>query len=234
LSAGVGGGDGGISGAGPRREPIRPWAGSAARAAARKPPNRIATARRSLPTLATPSDVSAIACAWCRRFEVSTTPAASSLRNFKSKSGTRTIYLPVPLCFRSSCQSALPPTTNFGSGELVCSNHGPFSISWRRTTALPMRMISRLFVALTALMLHVGPTPAAERSVAVFDFELIDTSLEGELNGPRRDEQARLAATSDQLRRRLAPAGQVTVGDNAPGAAPDPAHQPQAPPGRHP
>jgi len=80
-------------------------------------------------------------------------------------------------------------------------------------------MISRLFVALTALMLHVGPTPAAERSVAVFDFELIDTSLEGELNGPRRDEQARLAATSDQLRRRLAASGQFTVIDIAPVAA---------------
>src|SRR5262249_1782895 len=37
------------------------------------------------------------------RFEVPTPPAASSFRNFKSKSGVRTIYLLVPLCFRSSC-----------------------------------------------------------------------------------------------------------------------------------
>ena len=39
----------------------------------------------------------------CRRFEVPTPFAASSFRNFKSKSGTRMIGLLVPLCFRSSC-----------------------------------------------------------------------------------------------------------------------------------
>src|SRR5262249_5139827 len=33
----------------------------------------------------------------CRRFEVPTTPAASSFRNFKSKSGTRIVCLLVPL-----------------------------------------------------------------------------------------------------------------------------------------
>ena len=37
--------------------------------------------------------------------------------------------------------------------------------------------------------------------VAVFDFELIDTSLEGELLGPQEAETGRLAAVSDQLRR---------------------------------
>jgi hypothetical protein len=82
-----------------------------------------------------------------------------------------------------------------------------------------MRMMSRLFVALTALMLHVGPAPAAERPIAVFDFELIDTSLDGEMNGPRQDEQARLAMTSDRLRRRLAESGQFVLVDIAPVAA---------------
>src|SRR5215204_7099723 len=33
----------------------------------------------------------------CRQFEVPTSPAANSCRKFKSKSGTRTIDLPVPL-----------------------------------------------------------------------------------------------------------------------------------------
>src|SRR5262245_20969308 len=37
-----------------------------------------------------------------------TPPAASSFRNFKSKSGTRTIYLLVPLCLRTSCRSVRP------------------------------------------------------------------------------------------------------------------------------
>jgi len=36
-----------------------------------------------------------------RRFEVPTPPAATSVRNFKSKSGTRIIELLVPLSFRS-------------------------------------------------------------------------------------------------------------------------------------
>src|SRR5258706_5508213 len=45
-------------------------------------------------------------------------PAASSFRNFKSKSGTRIITLLVPLCFRSSCQRVPRCITNFGSGAL--------------------------------------------------------------------------------------------------------------------
>jgi Protein of unknown function (DUF2380) len=82
-----------------------------------------------------------------------------------------------------------------------------------------MRMMSRFSLALMALLLHIGLPCAAERSVAVFDFELIDTSLEGELNGPRRDEQVRLANTSDRLRQRLAESGQFVVIDIAPVAA---------------
>ena len=43
----------------------------------------------------------------------------NSSRNFKSKSGTRIINLPVPLCFRSSCRDVLQSITNFESGALV-------------------------------------------------------------------------------------------------------------------
>ena len=61
-------------------------------------------------------------------------------------------------------------------------------------------MIVRLYlVTLWALLcLSCGPTVA--QSVAVFDFELIDTSLEGAIRGARPDEQERLARTGDQLR----------------------------------
>src|SRR4030095_15350278 len=55
----------------------------------------------------------------CRRFEVPTAVAENSFRNFQSKSGTGAIELPVPLCFRSSCQRLLRGNTNFGSGALV-------------------------------------------------------------------------------------------------------------------
>jgi hypothetical protein len=60
------------------------------------------------------------------------------------------------------------------------------------------------------------PTAAAERTLAVFDFELIDTSLEGEMRGRQADEQARLAAISEQLRRRLTEAGRFHLVDMAP------------------
>src|SRR5262249_25248184 len=54
----------------------------------------------------------------CRRFEVPTSGAGGVFRNFKSKSGTRIIFLLVPLCFRSSCQRLPRCITNFGSGAL--------------------------------------------------------------------------------------------------------------------
>ena len=56
---------------------------------------------------------------------------------------------------------------------------------------------------------------AAER-VAVFDFELIDTSLEGEARGKRADEQARLVHAGEQLRQRLSESGRFTLVDIAP------------------
>src|SRR5262245_18890749 len=61
-------------------------------------------------------------------------------------SGTRIIYLPVPVCFRSSCQRVLPCITNFGSGALVAraerrleGRHGPEIPIVRRCPAPPRR-----------------------------------------------------------------------------------------------
>jgi hypothetical protein len=48
-----------------------------------------------------------------------------------------------------------------------------------------------------------GQAHAAEPKVAVFDFEYIDTSLEGAMNGVRADEQARLRRLDEQLQTRL-------------------------------
>ena len=63
----------------------------------------------------------------------------------------------------------------------------------------------------TAIALCVGLwQPATADSpipTAVFDFELIDTSLEGEVSGQRADEQRRLKLISDQLRRQLSESG---------------------------
>jgi ribosomal protein L27 len=52
--------------------------------------------------------------------------------------------------------------------------------------------------ASTTMFVSCGPSTA--QPVAVFNFELIDTSLEGSVRGARADEQERLARTSDQLR----------------------------------
>lgn len=49
--------------------------------------------------------------------------------------------------------------------------------------------------------------------VAVFDFELIDTSLEGEISGQRADEQQRLVLISNLLRQKLSESGRYVVLD---------------------
>ena len=61
------------------------------------------------------------------------------------------------------------------------------------------------------LMAHAAPS-----QVAVFDFELVDTSLQGEVDGPRSDEQGRLMRAGDQVRKALAESGRFTVLDIAP------------------
>jgi Protein of unknown function (DUF2380) len=63
-------------------------------------------------------------------------------------------------------------------------------------------LIPSYLVTLSAL-LFVSCGPTAAQSVAVFDFELIDTSLEGGIRGARADEQERLTRLSDQLRQLL-------------------------------
>ncbi|MGF1610580.1 MAG: DUF2380 domain-containing protein [Kiloniellales bacterium] len=74
-------------------------------------------------------------------------------------------------------------------------------------------------VALALFCFGTGSAAAELPRVAVFDFELIDTSLEGELSGPRADEQQRLVLIGDLLRRQLAESGRYEVVDIAPQAA---------------
>ncbi|MBB5045588.1 hypothetical protein HNR60_000317 [Rhodopseudomonas rhenobacensis] len=70
---------------------------------------------------------------------------------------------------------------------------------------------------LIALLLLGAPAQAEDApKVAVFDFELLDTSLQGEIEGARADEQARLMRSGDQLRKGLAASGKYQVLDIAP------------------
>jgi hypothetical protein len=76
-----------------------------------------------------------------------------------------------------------------------------------------MRNLSRL----VALIILASPPAYAEPAkIAVFDFELVDTSLQGEVDGPRADEQRRLREAGDQLRKALAESGKFVVLDIAP------------------
>jgi len=73
-------------------------------------------------------------------------------------------------------------------------------------------------VTLTALALALFPAAAGaqERSAAVFDFELVDTSGGDPLGAQDREHQARVAQTSERLRARLAESGRFRIVDIAP------------------
>jgi hypothetical protein len=61
------------------------------------------------------------------------------------------------------------------------------------------------------LLMTTASAHAAEPKVAVFDFELLDTSLDGEIKGPRADEHARLLQISDQLRNEIRQSGRFEL-----------------------
>ncbi|MCS3451151.1 hypothetical protein M2222_000024 [Bradyrhizobium elkanii] len=72
------------------------------------------------------------------------------------------------------------------------------------------------FVLVVALLLMSAAAGAEPPKLAVFDLEMIDTSLQGEVEGLRADEQARLLRTGDQVRKELAESGRFLVLDIAP------------------
>lgn len=75
----------------------------------------------------------------------------------------------------------------------------------------------RIAVAVATLLALSGPAASAEpTSVAVFDFELIDTSLEGEMRGENDAETLRLDALGSQLREAIGKADGFVLVDIAP------------------
>jgi hypothetical protein len=74
-----------------------------------------------------------------------------------------------------------------------------------------------LTVLLFFILLGSAPAKAAEPTrLAVFDFEMIDTSLPGEVYGPRADEHDRLLRVGDQIRKELGESGKFQILDIAP------------------
>ena len=74
----------------------------------------------------------------------------------------------------------------------------------------------RALCLVALLSLIAWPARGEPPKVAVFDFEMIDSSLQGEVNGRRTDEQERLMRVGDQVRRGLADSGKFQVIDIAP------------------
>src|SRR6266446_5333529 len=87
-------------------------------------------------------------------------------------------------------------------GASSCSSSGP---------AMKTCLITRSYLVALWALLFVSCGPTVAQSVAVFDFELIDTSLEGAIRGARLDEQERLARLSDQLRQLLRASGRFSL-----------------------
>jgi hypothetical protein len=81
--------------------------------------------------------------------------------------------------------------------------------------ARPGITIMRALICLVALLLTGSVALADPPKLAVFDFELIDTSLPGEFYGSK-PEQARLERIGEQLRKELADSGKFQVLDIAP------------------
>jgi hypothetical protein len=81
--------------------------------------------------------------------------------------------------------------------------------TWLKLTT----MIIRSYLVTLCALLFVSCGPAVVQSVAVFDFELIDTSLEGAIRDARPDEQERLARLSDQLRQLFRDSGRFSLVD---------------------
>ncbi len=86
----------------------------------------------------------------------------------------------------------------------------------RARTAFRSKTIATTLALCVGLWQPAVAEPAVQ--AAVFDFELIDTSLEGEMAGTRADEQRRLKMISDELRRQLGESGRYVVVDQRPAA----------------
>jgi hypothetical protein len=82
------------------------------------------------------------------------------------------------------------------------------------------RSAGRLFAAALLLAAAAGPALAAEPPrLAVLPFELIDSSLQGEMEGIDPADRARLAMIQAELSRMLAESGRYELVDPAPAAA---------------
>jgi hypothetical protein len=77
-----------------------------------------------------------------------------------------------------------------------------------------MRGCAAILIALVSSV--AAAAGVQERSAAIFDFELTDTSRDNQLAPHDAEHRARLAQVSDRLRQRLAESGRFAIVDIAP------------------
>lgn len=108
---------------------------------------------------------------------------------------------------RHAGQAARPVDTPDASGA-----------RWRRLFSAPIAptLCAGLLVLLSAFAAVAGDEEETPARVALFDFELIDTSLEGEIRGSDELETARLAMLGDQLRQAFSAAPGYSLADIGP------------------
>lgn len=70
--------------------------------------------------------------------------------------------------------------------------------------------------AAALLALTIVPSSGAPPKAAIFDFQLIDTSIQGATRGVNANETKRIASISDQLRQLVAKSGKFEVVDVGP------------------
>jgi Protein of unknown function (DUF2380) len=74
------------------------------------------------------------------------------------------------------------------------------------------RVVFMLSILVSLVPLHAAEPPR----LAVFDFEMIDTSLPGQFYGPQADEHDRLLRIGDVVRKELGESGKFRIVDIAP------------------
>ena len=79
-----------------------------------------------------------------------------------------------------------------------------------------MKRLVLLAAVLHGALAAPSASVAAPARIAVFDFELIDTSLQGEVQGIDPADQARLRMIETELRQRLEESGRFQLVDTAP------------------
>lgn len=94
-------------------------------------------------------------------------------------------------------------------GALPATSAGPM----RSTATLVRRAVIAMVVALTlATPALAAQDPATTPTkVVVFPFELVDTSQEGEMDGARADQEARLVKLTTDLKAQLAASGRYEI-----------------------